>query len=326
MLASGIALTKRKFFIKIRVIAMSNKEIFKLDTGNWIAEIAVDCGANMYRLLNKTADLELLRSPDDLEDLYKMPEFFGIPVLFLPNRIGGGKFSRHGVDYKFPVNEPDRGNHLHGPLLGKPWRLAESGEDYVEMTIDVAATAGYPHDFTMKMRYTFVDNEVIQDFTIYNRGDLIMPFGLGFHTAFRMTPDAVARVSASKGYWEIDTSCWHPTGNLIPWDDKLPVYTDAAAVSCHCPMTTEIYSGKPLHGAVIEYPSAGYRVFYESDDNYPQWCLFNGGGGNGYFCPEPMTWMIDAPNLNLPDNESGVIDLAPGGIWQAQTKIRLEDI
>lgn len=305
---------------------MNNKEVVKLEAGNWIAEVAVDCGANLYRLYHRPNQLELLRSPEDLNDLYEMPEFFGIPVLFLPNRIGGGKFSRNGVNYQFPVNEPSRGNHLHGPLLGKPWQLAETGDEYIGMTCECSATPEYPHDFTLKMRYTFMPDEVVQDFTIYNHGDLPMPFGLGFHTAFRMPPDAVAKISASRGYWEIDTSCWHPTGKLIPWDDKLPIYTDAAAVSCHCPMTTEVYNGNPLRGAVIEYPSSGCRVFYESDENYPQWCIFNGGGGNGYFCPEPMTWMIDAPNLNLPDEESGMLDIAPGQKWQAQARIRIERI
>lgn len=307
---------------------MKNKKskIVSIRSGSWEAEFAVDCGANMYRLNYIPGDFEILRSPESLDDLYKMPEFFGIPVLFLPNRIGGGKFSRHGINYKFPVNDPERDNHLHGPLLGKPWRLTETGDDYVEMAYDHTATAGYPHDFTMSMRYTFVGNEVIQDFTIRNRGDLTMPFGLGFHTVFRMTPDAVARISAGRGYWEIDMLPWHPTGRLVPWDDKLPVYTDAARATGHCPMTTEVYNGKSLHGAVIEYPAAGYRLFYESDDNYSQWCLFNNGGGKGYFCPEPMTWMVNAPNLNLPDEVTGILDIAPGGVWQAQTKIRIESI
>ena len=40
--------------------------------------------------------------------------------------------------------------------------------------------------------------------------------------------------------------------------------------------------------------------------------IWNDHGDKGYFCPEPMTWIIDAPNQHIPVDESGYRELAPG--------------
>ena len=40
--------------------------------------------------------------------------------------------------------------------------------------------------------------------------------------------------------------------------------------------------------------------------------LWNQGGRKGFLCPEPMSWMIDAPNLTVPAEESGMFFLRPG--------------
>jgi aldose 1-epimerase len=39
--------------------------------------------------------------------------------------------------------------------------------------------------------------------------------------------------------------------------------------------------------------------------------MWNDKGFNGYFCPEPMSAMIDAPNLDLPADLTGYRELAP---------------
>ena len=48
--------------------------------------------------------------------------------------------------------------------------------------------------------------------------------------------------------------------------------------------------------------------------------LWNGGGGQGFICPEPQSWLVDAPNLSLPPQTSGFTALAPG--QSATTRLR----
>ena len=40
--------------------------------------------------------------------------------------------------------------------------------------------------------------------------------------------------------------------------------------------------------------------------------MWNHGGVNHYFCPEPMTAMINCANLSLPDDVTGYSELKNG--------------
>ncbi len=70
--------------------------------------------------------------------------------------------------------------------------------------------------------------------------------------------------------------------------------------------------GVPFRGAIISDLASGKEIFYEVDDAFKFWIFWNHDGDKGYICPEPITWMIDAPNLPLHNEESGYIELAPG--------------
>ena len=299
---------------------MNEKNIIKLNSGNWLAEIAVDAGANLFRLQHKSSGLELLRTPGSLDDLYTEPQMYGIPVLFPPNRIADGKFTWQGQEYTFKINEPERNNHLHGLILGKPWRLVENKNDIVLMTYDFKATPGFPHDFKLSMSYHFASEAVIQEFTITNLSETSMPFGLGFHTAFQMPLGAKARVTTGDDYWEINPLRHLPSGKLLPWNKEEMIFTDKEAVSCHCPIATEMIDGKEFRGAIIEYPDNNAKLYYKVDDKYKHWCLWNDGGNKGFFCPEPMTWMVNAPKLNLAPEITGMQSLASDCSWQAKIK------
>ena len=303
-------------------LRIMSESILKISTSDWLGEIAVDIGANLYRLKHKSIGMELLRSPSSLEELRAKPQVYGIPVLLPPNRIEDGRFVWRGREYTFPINELGRGNHLHGLILGMPWRLAEIGDDYAVMTYEFAATDGFPHDFSLCITYRFNSGAVVQEFKVTNNSDLPMPLLLGFHTAFRMSPQAKVKVTASSGYWEMNTSRYLPTGKLISWN-KSPVYGESQAVSCHCSVTTDVIDGKPFRGAIIDYPENNAKLYYEFDEAYKHWCLWNQGGNNQFFCPEPMTCMVNAPNLDLPAEITGVETVEPGHTWQAKQYIRL---
>lgn len=302
---------------------MRMTNVVKIETPEWLAEIAIDAGANLYSLKHRLNGFKLLRSPASLENLHAQPEMYGIPVLLPPNRIDGGRFEWRGRQYELPLNEPERGNHLHGIVLGRKWRLVESGRDVVKMVYDFSAMPGFPHDFTLTMTYHFTPEAVIQYFAVHNHSGLAMPFGLGFHTAFNFPSDAWATITTGDSYWEIVRPRCLPSGRLLPWRTEDRIFRDDRAVSCHCPMTTEYFEGQPFRGMVINYPDEHARLYYEVSDQYRHWCLWNGGGRQGFFCFEPMTWMVNAPNLDLPPDVTGMQALEPDQAWKAQTRIHL---
>ena len=70
--------------------------------------------------------------------------------------------------------------------------------------------------------------------------------------------------------------------------------------------------GKPFYGVYATDVATGKKVCYEVDDTMKFWIMWNDHGDKGYFCPEPMSWNIDAPNLSGAPEITGYTELAPG--------------
>jgi aldose 1-epimerase len=295
----------------------------EISTSHWIANINVEAGGNLFRLFHRSSRIEVLRTPPSVEHLTAQPEMYGIPVLFPPNRIGGGMFNFQGRDYHLPINEKDRGNHLHGLVLGKPWHLEAVGQDFCIMDYKFIATAGFPHDFKLTMCYEFKPEGVFQRFAIRNCSPCPMPFGLGFHTAFNLPCGAFATVTASNEYWEILRPSCLPSGKLIACEQADQKFEDDRAVSLHCPIITGTIDNRSFRGMAITYPGRAIKLYYEVDECYRHWCLWNGGGKQSFFCAEPMTWMVNAPNLDLLPEVTGMQVLNPGESWKARTAFKL---
>ena len=52
--------------------------------------------------------------------------------------------------------------------------------------------------------------------------------------------------------------------------------------------------------------------------------MWNDGGDKGYFCPEPMTAMINAPNLALDDEVTGYRELKKGETFKCWQRFYTE--
>ena len=109
-----------------------------------------------------------------------------------------------------------------------------------------------------------------------------------------------------------------PTCEILPLSDYDLQYKNGTM----CPVlknidndmytaTVQTLNGKPFYGLTAVDTKTGKGIGYEVSENYRFWILWNDKGHNGYFCPEPMTAMIDAPNLNLPKEQTGYQELAP---------------
>lgn len=83
--------------------------------------------------------------------------------------------------------------------------------------------------------------------------------------------------------------------------------------------TLYLPNGNPFNGVIITDLENGRKICNEVSKEFKFWNIWNDKGYNGYFCPEPMTAMINSPNLSLPPEISGYSELAPGekySCWQ----------
>src|SRR5690625_2917634 len=109
------------------------------------------------------------------------PEFRGAVLAPWSNRIGDGTYHYAGADHHLPINEPDRGNALHGLVLDEQWQLGESTPDEVTLTVDVGPVQGYPFRLALRLRYALDDDGLTVTLQATNTGDREAPYGCGFH-------------------------------------------------------------------------------------------------------------------------------------------------
>ena len=78
--------------------------------------------------------------------------------------------------------------------------------------------------------------------------------------------------------------------------------------------------GEKFHGVIAEDLASGKKLCYEVSEEYGFWIIWNDRGFNHYFCPEPMTAMIDAPNLSLPADVTGYREIKPGQTFETHER------
>lgn len=281
-----------------------------IDLAPWHAEISPDCGALLYRLRHNASDFELLRTPPDVPSMLERPMLWGFPVLFPPNRIAGGVFSFGGKTCRLPLNEPARHNHIHGILLRVPWTFQRT-ESGAVMSHSHAADESWPYGFTAELRYDFLPDRLRQTIRFVNHSDSEMPFLFGYHSAFHVTDESTVFLTSGPESLELDDESKRPTGKKVPtspeWFASRRI-GDLGAVSLHLP----VGEADGFRGMILRIPEKGIRLRYTLDEQFRFWMLWNATGHEGFFCAEPQTCVVNAPDGPFPPEESGFRTLAPG--------------
>ena len=267
----------------------------------------------------KKGDFNIFHAWERPEEVLKTPTSYGLPILFPPNRIDGGRFEFEGRTCALPVNEPGRNNSLHGFLHTRAWEVEGYREDedsaeihmVFEATVDSDFYEYYPYEFEAEVIYTLDAQGLHQEFRLTNYSEGAMPYGLGWHTAFAAGPDTRVRISLGKRVVLNERAL--PTGELKELSEEeekfrseegqSPVY---AVMDDHFTAEPIQVNGKPFHGAVLTHGENGPRVYYRVDDFYRHWMVWNCSKEGSFICIEPQNWRVNAPNLDLPAEESGL--------------------
>ena len=93
-------------------------EVVELAADGYYAIVAPSLGSNVLRFRDNEKGMEIFRYSDDLtiSEFMNSPEIWGLPTLYLPNRLDNGVLKTSDAEYHFPVNETRFKNHLHGFL------------------------------------------------------------------------------------------------------------------------------------------------------------------------------------------------------------------
>ena len=316
-----------------KIVDYKGKDVIELVAGKYKAVIAPFLGSNVMRMQDTEAKLEILRYDEKLtiDELKKSAEIYGLPTLYLPNRLAKGVLKVSDATYNLPLNDP-LGNHIHGFLHKREHSIVSVDilEDRVvgktEYTYDKNDEffSVYPVSFKAEYTFTLSENGLLYEFTITNISDKQLPFGVCNHTSFNgpLTEDGDGldmRLYLPIGEkWELSKTCI-PTGEFLPRTNHDRQYLTGSLVPVLQDIDNDVYfaevgsmDDKPFYGAIITDVATKKNVCYEISKDYKFWIVWNDKGDKEYFCVEPSTWIIDAPNQPLPANESGYLELAPG--------------
>lgn len=315
------------------IVDYKGKDVIELIAGKYKAIIAPFNGSNVLRMQDTDADIEIFRYNEDLsvEEIKASAELYGLPTLYLPNRLAGGILKVSDATYQFPINEPI-GNYIHGFLHKREHSIvtaeivdgkAVAKTEYVYDENDEFFNT-YPVSFKAEFTFTLSEKGLDYAFTMTNTSDKQLPYGVCNHTTINgpFTKDGKGldmRLYIPIGEkWELNSSCI-PTGEFLPETNHDKQYITGSQVPVLHNIDNDVFfaeqgtlDGKPFYGALVTDNATGKRICYEVCKDFKFWIIWNDQGDKGYFCPEPSTWIIDAPNQHIPADESGYAELAPG--------------
>ena len=144
-------------------VAGTMVERFRLESGG-IAVDLVTVGAAVHRVIVDGRDV-VLAHPDAAgyaDSIFGL----GLTIGRFANRIGGGRFTLDGTEYRLAVNE--NGNTLHGGPDGfasRLWGISEVAPGSVEFALTSPdGDQGFPGEVSVRVRYTLSDDELRMEY------------------------------------------------------------------------------------------------------------------------------------------------------------------
>ncbi len=98
-----------------------------------------------------------------------------------PNRLGDGRYTFEGVEAQAPLDEPSRGNAIHGLVRWRSWRMAGRAQNRVSMECELRPSPGYPFSLRLSIEYRLGRDGLTVTADAENIGACNLPVGLGFH-------------------------------------------------------------------------------------------------------------------------------------------------
>jgi aldose 1-epimerase len=98
-----------------------------------------------------------------------------------PNRLEDGRYTRYGKEGRAALDEPERGNAIHGLVRWLPWSVRGRDESQVTLGCVLHPQPAYPWRLDLQIAYALDARGLTVTAAATNRSDGPAPFGIGFH-------------------------------------------------------------------------------------------------------------------------------------------------
>ena len=125
------------------------------------------------------------------------------PLLPFGNRVAGNRFAFGGRTYDLAPNQPCDRHYLHGDGWLSEWAAEKSGPTAIVFTLTHAAVPGQPYAYRARLSYRLTQAPaLVVEMEIRNDGSDALPFGLGLHPYFPLTPRTALTAPAEEFFAE----------------------------------------------------------------------------------------------------------------------------
>ena len=233
------------------------------------------------------------------------------PLVPYCNRVRGNHFQVADRGYRLLPNQPRDRHSLHGDGWLSVWQVLAQCEASIRFGLRRTADAQSPYDYEAEIAFeltTHPQPRLTVTLSVRNRSAESMPFGLGLHPYFPLTPQTTLRADAT-GFFPEEAEFLPGAITAIPADLNF---------SAASPLPRRwINNGfKGWNGtAEIIWPEHALGLHIEADAGFQDYFvfmphkIFEPNFAGDHFCFEPMTHQADAHHA--PDL-GGLRLLAPG--------------
>lgn len=220
------------------------------------------------------------------------------PMVPLCNRVRDNRLQLGDRSWPVRPNFPPQPLHVHGLGWTSAWQVVSAARDVVLLRLDAEEA---PWRIRAEQRVAVTPEGLSVDLSVQNRAAEAMPFGLGLHPYFPVTPCMTLRFAARR-FWLMD-------GDKLPCEPIAvpPELDHAAPRPCPATFRNNVYEG--WDGlAEIAWPEHGLALEMRAD--VPHLMLFR-PPGQPVVALEPMSHVPGAEGL-------GWRALEPGGRMAAR--------
>jgi aldose 1-epimerase len=239
-----------------------------------------------------------------------------------PNRLGDGRYEFAGRTSQAALDEPERGNAIHGTVRWLPWRLDAHLQNVVSLVCAIHPTPGYPYSVSLRIEYRLGRDGLTVSSVATNTGTETAPFGLGFHPYVRAAAGSidgcVLRLPASERLVLDERGL--PTGDARPVAGTEFDFTSGRLIGGTRLDTAYRSLARDAGGlawSTLEDPESSRVVAQWLDERFSHLMCYTGdtlgepGERRRAVAIEPMTCAPDALRSGR-----GLIVLEPGEQWE----------
>ena len=316
----------------------------ELRTDGYLGLFCPGLGANMLRFYDIQKEYEIFNFNENvsIEELKESICLHGLPSLYLPNRFSNGVIKTSDNIYNMPINEPLFNNFIHGWIHQREFKVIEKTctEDYCSVSAEFVFDENdeyyehFPLEHKITITYTLSNNGLEYTFEIINLSNKMLPVVVGAHTAFNLhfckdSADSDIRLKANvlkKSLLNEATLC--STGEIVALDD----YDLSIKNGTMNPLTTSIDNKMYIvegiknedtnfYGVEIFDDRLKKGILYEASEEFKYWLFWNHWAQIGICCPEPMSALINSPNIPLDKEVTGYCEIKPNEAWLGRQRI-----